>query len=327
MKFGIGLPTSREGFTLPAPFATPHQIVELTKFAEDLGYDSVWADDHMVITPNMYLPDEQLPKWYDALISLACMISTTSRIKLGVGVICLPFRNPIILARQAATLDAYSGGRFVLGWGLGRKDEFVQFEPRSANVHRGNLAEEQMEAIYRLFTEDHVTYKGKYIEFDDISIYPKPVQNPPAIYIAGETEETYNRVAKWGTGQLFGTFSPYHPVPQRIKALGAALERQGRDISEIDKSVAAMQCLARTHEEGVVKFRESRRGRKTSNDIIDYVVNNNAIGTPDEVAEKIKRFEEVGINHFTIHHYGVESIGELREQVQMFAEEVMPHFK
>ena len=178
-----------------------------------------------------------------------------------------------------------------------------------------------------MFTEDHVTYQGAYVEFEDISMYPKPVQSPPAIYIAGETESTYLRVARWGTGQLWGTFSPYHPIPQRIEALRTELEKHGRKLSEIDKSVAAMQCLAKTHEEGIANFRKSRRGLKTSDDIIDYVVENNAIGTPDDAIGRIKKFEDAGIDHFTIHHYGVESIGELREQVQVFAEEVMPHFR
>ena len=327
MKFGIGLPTCREGFTLPAPFATPKQIIELTKFAEKLGYDSVWADDHIVITPQMNMPDKVPPKWYDPLISLASMTSATKKIKLAVGVLCLPFRDVVILARQAATLDAYSNGRFVLGFGLGRRDEFEQFAPRMKKVHRGKLTEERIEAIYKLFTEDHVTYSGQYVEIQDISLYPKPVTQPPAIYLAGETEETYSRVARWGTGQLFGTFSPYHAIPKRIQALSEALESQGRKLSEIDKCVAAMQCLAKTHEQGVANFRKSRRGRKVTDDILDYVLANNAIGTGSEVVEKIKKFEREGIDHFTIHHYGVESFGELKEQLQMFAEEVMPHFK
>lgn len=323
MKFGIGIPTCREGLSLPAPFANLSQVIKLTKMAEKLGYDSVWADDHIMVTPGMKLPYKEAPNWYDPLISLAGCAMVTKRIQLCAGVICLPFRTPIILAKQAATLDVLSNGRFGMGWGLGRKDELEHFSG-GASIHRGHLADEQMESMYLLLTQDKVTYKGKYVQFHDVALYPKPVQRPPGIYIAGEAEDTPNRVAQYATGELMSLLSSSRPVPERIGRLAVALREHGRDLSDIDKTAVIVQCLAKTHEEAVAKFQRSQIGSHVSNDRLDKVLADNCIGTPEEVLSKIARVRGFGIDHYTTQHYAVQSFQDLEEQVQMFAEEVMP---
>ena len=114
-----------------------------------------------------------------------------------------------------------------------------------------------------------------------------------------------------------------HPVTERLEALASALKEQGRAFSEIDKCVVIAQNVARTHEEAVANFRKSRIGSRVGDDRIDRVVADNCIGTPDEVAGKIAKLAECGIDHYTIQHYAVQSFQELREQVQLFAEEVM----
>ncbi len=327
MKFGIGIPTCREGLTLPAPFASPSQIVELTKKAEKLGYDSVWADDHIMVTEGMHIGSKVPPNWYDPLITLGAAASATSKIRLCVGVICIPFRNPIILAKQAVTIDHISNGRFGLGFGLGRRDEYEHFNSESAKVHRGRLALETMESIYKLFTQDHVTFEGEYIKFRDVSLYPKPVQNPPAIYVAGETEDTSNRVANWATGQLMSMLSSSRPIPERLELLKKSLEEHGRKFSDIDKTVVIAQNVNKSHEKAVEAFKKSVIGTHVKPERLAKVVADNAIGTPEEVAEKVLKTFAMGIDSYTIHHYAVQSLQELEEQVQIFAEDVMPLVK
>ncbi len=327
MKFGIGIPTCREGLTFPAPFAIPSQIIGLVQKAEKLGYESVWADDHIMVTEGMHLPYDTPPNWYDPLITLSACATVTSNIRLCIGVICLPFRHPVILAKQAATLDVITGGRFGMGWGLGRRDEYQHFNAGSSEVHRGRLASEIMESVYRLLTQDNVTYQGEYVRFKDVSLYPKPIQNPPSIYIAGETTDTPNRVARWATGQLMSMLSSSHPVTERLDALVVALEEQGRNMSDIDKSVVIVQNIAPTHEEAVANFRRSQIGSHVKEDRVDKVIADNAIGTPEEVAQKVARFAELGIDNYTIQHYAVQSLEELEDQAQVFAEEVMPLVK
>ena len=327
MRFGIGIPTCREGLTLPAPFADPIQIVSLVQKAESFGYDSVWADDHITLTQGMHIPYSAMPNWYDPLITLAACANATSKIQLCVGVICLPFRNPIILAKQAATLDVISSGRFTMGLGLGRRDEYEGFNGEAAKVHRGRLANEIMESIYRLFTEDHVTYQGEYIKFRDVTLYPKPIQSPPSLYIAGEASETPNRVASWGTGQLMSMLSSSHPIKDRLNNLRVALEAKGRQLSDIDKGVVIVQSIASTHEEAIANFRKSPIGSHVKEDRLAKVVADNAIGTPEEVAEKVDKTADLGIDNYTIQHFGVQSLDEIEEQIQMFKEEVMPLIK
>lgn len=327
MKFGIGIPTCREGLTLPAPFATPSQIVELTQKAEKLGYDSVWADDHIMVTEGMHLGSKVPPNWYDPMITLGAAAATTSRIRLCVGVICVPFRNPIIMAKQAATLDQISNGRFGLGWGLGRRDEYEHFNTEAGKVHRGRLTVEIMESVYRLFTEDHVTYEGEYIKFRDVSLYPKPVQSPPSIYIAGETEDTPNRVASWASGQLMSMLSSSRPIPERLELLRKSLEEHGRKFSDVDKTVVIVQNVNKSHEKAVEAFKKSVIGTHVKPERMVKVVGDNAIGTPDEVAEKVLKTFDMGIDSYTVHHYAVQSLQELEEQAQIFAEEVMPLVK
>ena len=327
MKFGIGIPTCREGLTLPAPFADPAQIVGLVQKAEGLGYDSVWADDHVTTTPGMGLPPTRPPNWYDPLITLSACATATSRIQLCVGVVCLPFRNPVILAKQAATLDVISGGRFGMGWGLGRRDEYEHFNAEASGVHRGRLANELMDAVHRLLTQDNVTYQGEYVRFKDVSLYPRPVQEPPSIYVAGEAPETPNRVARWATGQLMSMLSSSHPIPERLKALEKALATRGREMSDIDKGVVIVQNVARTHEEALVNFDKSVIGSHMRPERRDKVIADNAIGTVDEVAEKVARVAELGIDNYTIQHYAVQSLEEMEDQAQIFAEEVLPLVK
>ena len=329
MKFGIGIPNCREGRGVPSPFGEPSKIVSLTREAERLGYDSVWADDHIVVTQRMHkegmdLRDGTHPNWYDPLVTLAACATTTSRIQLCVGVVCVPFRDPIILAKQAATLDQMSNGRFGLGLGLGRRDEYERFNSESSKVHRGRLAVEIMEAVHRLFTEDDVTYQGEYVKFRGVSLYPKPVQSPPSIYIAGEAEDTPDRIARWATGQLMTMGARARPIPERLELLAKALENHGRKLSDIDKTIVITQNINRSHEKAVEAYKKSPLGWRSRPETFDWFVANNAIGTPEEVAEKVTKSFEMGIDHYTMHHMAVQSYQELEEQIQIFAEEVIP---
>jgi len=108
MKFGIGIPNCREGIFYPIPIADPQEIIKLTQLAERLGYDSVWGTDFITPIPRMGIPDTPQPNWYELLITLAYLAAATQRIQLGAGVVLLPYRDPIILAKQAAASS--SGG-------------------------------------------------------------------------------------------------------------------------------------------------------------------------------------------------------------------------
>ncbi len=323
MKFDIKIPTCREGIFVPAPFAGPEEIVKIVTTAEKLGLHAVWGTDFLTPTPFRGIPETETPNWYEVLISLAYLAALTNRIKLGAGVIMLPFRDVVILAKQAATLDQFSGGRFLLGIGLGtNREEFEAIKPRERKVHRGRLMDEQLEALRLLL--DHntakVSFKGDYIEFSNVELHPKPVRAPFPIYVSGKNVEALRRVAQFGTGLMI----PASKSAEGIDALSAMLEKHKREISEIEICAEAQQRLAKSHEAAENEFFGSRLGYRRKNADTEAFVADNWIGTPTEVAEKIHKVAQYGIDHFISLHIAADTVDDMLEQMQMFAEEVIP---
>ena len=330
MKFSIEIPTCGEGRTIPELFATPRDLIHLTQMAERLGFDSVWGDDHITSTPGMrsaYREPLAPPNYYEVLISLACAAEATERIFLGAGVIQLILRDPVLLAKQAATLDVFSGGRVLLGLGLGsHRDEFEMLARRQSKTHRGKMLNEAMEALNLLLTEDKASFKGEYYEFQDIAINPKPVQRPFPVYISGDSPETPNRVARWGTGWLISQ-TPLEDIPRRSAEVSKALERVGRDLSEIDVAYNASLSIAKTHQEAVERYRNSRLADRTRGKPIENVVAASYIGSPNELIERIGRLQEAGVTRCNPKPFAVNNFQQMMEQIQMFGEEVLPAFK
>ncbi len=317
MKFGIGIPNCREGRDYPAGFAGPEDIVRLCQLAESLGFDSTWADDHITPDEALRTRDSQPPSFYEPFLTLAYVASVTRTIRLGVGVLVIIWREPVLVAKQVATLDVFSGGRVILGVGLGgSREEFEAVNPRWRKAHRGRILDEDLEILDLLFTRDDVSYKGHYYEFQGLTFHPKPVQNPLPIYITGTSEEVLRRIARWGSGCF--VLPREEGVRQRLDALRPLMEERGRDLSEIDITTSTTISIARTHQEAVEYLEKSRVSARLRDQIV---------GTPSEMAEKIKRLEDAGLTHFTLQRFAASTFQELTEQVQMFGEEVLPLFK
>ncbi len=329
MRFGIGIPNSREGVFYPVPFATADDVVRLTKLAEKVGFDSVWATDFMAPVPQMGLPDSEKPTWLEAMITLAYLAGATERILVATGVLLLPFRDPVVLAKQAATLDQFSKGRFLFGWGLGTyRDEFTAVRTKQRKAHRGKILDETMEALHRLLTsEGKVNFEGEFHEFHDIEIHPKPVQNPLPIYVSGHAPETYPRIAKYGAGMSIVPYYVKDSAWEAVEPLLPHLEKAGRDISEIDRQYSTNLYLANTHEEAVERARDTWMGKRFARRAPDAFIPKMLVGTPDEVVNKIKTLEEQGVTHCVLTNIMVDRFEEMMEQAQRFGEEVLPAFK
>ncbi len=332
MRFGIGIPNCREGIFYPMPFAGIQDIVKLTQLAERLGYDSVWATDFINPVPKMGLPDSPKPNWYEPLISLAYLAAATQKIKLAAGIVLLIYRDPVILAKQAATLDQFCGGRFLFGWGLGgTREEFESIQSKNRQAHRGRMLEEHMEALHLLLnSEGKVSFTGQYYEFHDVELNPKPVQKPLPIYIAGHTKDTPARIARWASGvsiSITSVSAAGESIHEAMESLRAALRKEGRDPAELDMEVSTQLRLARTHEEAISAFKSSWLGRRFSRRNPDAIIANSLVGTPEEVVEKVARLEDDGITLCMMTNVAADTFGEMVEQVQMFTEEVMSKFK
>ena len=324
MNYDMEIPTSREAVFVPIPFAGPQEIVKIVQDAEKLGYHTVWGTDFMTLAPGVSpLEDPDPPNWYELIVSLSYLAAVTDRIMLGAGVILLPYRDPVILARQITTLDHFSNGRVALGLGLGNRAEYEMVQPRMRKVHRGRMLDEKMEALHQLFDHSQrtVSYSGKYVEFRDVEVYPKPVQNPLPIYAPGRNPDALARIARWGNG-LFTAASAGRSA---IDALEPLLEQQGRSLDDIHVVAEGELSLGATHEEAVEHYRSSMQGqfRLAKGFSLESIVEQNWIGTVDEVVDKIGKLKDLGINHVNALHIAGDTIPEMMEQVESFAKDVM----
>ncbi len=150
MRFGLGIPTGTEGLMYPIPYASAQDNVRLSQEAERLGFDSVWGNDHMTVQKYVESETAQPPNYYELLSILTFVAAKTSKIKLGTALLVLPFRNPVVVAKQVATIDQLSGGRLVLGIGIGAYREEFEAVFHGRKAHRGRMVEEGIQALRTL---------------------------------------------------------------------------------------------------------------------------------------------------------------------------------
>lgn len=211
---------------------------------EGMGFSSLWVPDHVVTfesykplyhyDPSGMPPFSGRQGWYDPLWVLAAAASTTTRIRLGTGVVILPERNPVLFAKEVVALDHLSSGRLDIGVGVGWcPEEFaalgVPFE------RRGARADEYITAMRRLWTEDLATLHGEFVEFTDVIALPKPIQRPsPPVIIGGQSPAALRRVAKHGDGWISWMLPPDQLKPS-IQALNIECEKHDRDPAGVRK--------------------------------------------------------------------------------------------
>ena len=194
--------------------ANPRRAHELAIHGEELGYESVFVPDHLSIpvhvddkypgTPDGAFPWPQDIPLYDPLVLLARIAEHTSRIKLGTGIYILPLRHPIVAARAVTAVDVFSGGRVILGVGVGwLRQEFrdLGIDPAS----RFRRTEEAAEALRVLWTEKECEYHGDHFDFGPLYFEPKPASAPhPPILFGGESEKALVRAVRYGDGWISG---------------------------------------------------------------------------------------------------------------------------
>jgi len=229
------------GVTVPnyGPLAGAGNLAHLARRAESLGFDSVWVADHLVMPSqvgSIYPFDRRdrpeparvdgLVEFYEPLITLAYLAAATSRIRLGVSVYIVPYRNPVVTAKLVATLDALSGGRVIFGAGVGwLREEFdaLGADPR----RRGRVTDEYLEVCRRLWRDDVASYSGEHYDLPPVRSGPKPLQRPwPPIWIGGNSNAALERAVALGDGLHLIDLSPNEIAPiaervaERLRAAG-----------------------------------------------------------------------------------------------------------
>jgi len=336
MRFGVAIPTSMEGLMYPIPFFNSVlEVVKMCQEAEALGFDSVWGNEH--ITRQRYVKGRwsKLPRYFEPITVLSYVAAKTEKIKLGIGLIPLPLRDPVLLARQASTLDNLSMGRLILGVGLGAyREEFDAQNPRYARMSRGEMLDEALEAMIELLTKSKATFKGKYYSFSGLELSPKPVQVQLPIYIGGNAANSIRRAAKYGIGWF-----PAGLTPREIKDGVSKLMKYSRDyekdFSKIDVAPQLTVCIAETHEGAIRKYRNSQiyghdlslRNSTFKQQAVENLEERDLIGTINEITEKIETYRKVGVDHLPALIFVGKNIDDVLEGMRLFAREIMSSFK
>ena len=229
--------------TFPTDYSV--DIAILAKRAEEIGFESLWVPEHPILPVNASSPwpgsaDGVIPKVYadivDPFVALGRASAVTSTMKLGTGICLVPERNPLLLAKEVATLDMYSGGRFLFGIGAGWHKEETEIMggdfPR-----RWTQTKESVLAMKSLWTEVESEYHGNYYDFPPVYSFPRPTQRPhPPVYLGGMARNVFKRVVEWGDGWMPNRVTPDDISAGRQK-LNELASEAGRDPESINISV------------------------------------------------------------------------------------------
>ena len=295
--------------------------VELARLAERLGYHSVWFSDHVCMGRDVgarhtandsgtrAYPDR--PVMLDVVATMGALATATERIRMAPSVLIAPYRHPLVVAHQFATIDVLSHGRLIMSAGSGWDPQ--EFAAVGADYERrGAVTEECIEIWKHAWTVDWLDWHGRFYEIADVSLEPKPVQKPhPPIVFGAVSEVGARRAARTSDG-LYPMFLDAYADPGRFDHLREAVlreaERVGRDVSGFRLYAFASGLVTGAGDE--LARAEPRR---------------TLTGTADQVIADIERFAAHGYSHVTM-HFDVRSgtIGELHEIVERFGDEVLP---
>jgi probable F420-dependent oxidoreductase len=311
----------------PVPYASVADAVRLAVEAERMGYESVWGNDH--VTTQRYVREEYAdpPRFYDPLGYLAYVAGVTDRIRLGTGILVMAFRHPVMVAKQAATLDHLSGGRLVLGVGIGAyREEYEAMWP-GGGIHRGDHAAEFLESLALLFDRRRATFNGEYLSFDDVETFPKPLQEPLPILSGGNSLGARRRAAAYGSGWL-----PACLTPEEFAAGMTEIEETAASIGRVlpptfEPALQLVVSIADSHQTAVDRFVSSQLyahlGSLTSSTmqgkLDDDLVSRNLVGTTDEVLERVAEYMEAGVGTFAGLLFAADTVDETLDSMERFA--------
>lgn len=292
MRFGIGLPNFGKNKTWD-------DVRRVALAADELGYDSVWTTDHVIVPQRDVEPYGNI---FEALTTLALVASITRHVKLGASVLVLPQRNPVLAAKQIATIDAASGGRMIVGVGVGWNE--IEYGNLGANFkNRGKRLDEAIELLRTLWLNEDATFHGKYTQLDHAVFAPLPAQRDRLpIWIGGNEAPSWERAAKLGDGwHSTGAFPAQVAAGvQRINEL-----KPGREITisarlNIDLNAATPK---RYEYNGKPRCRVA--------------------GTDDEVRATLREYAQAGVEHVAL-VFPMKDTATMLAQMERFANEIMP---
>jgi probable F420-dependent oxidoreductase len=282
------------GLNLPnySTLGNRESMIAIAQSAEELGYSSMWTSDHILIPANR---PEPFGNVLETFTTLAYLAARTETIHLGTGILVLPQRDPLLAAKQAATIHHLSGGRLMLGIGVGYITEDYSFL-RADLGRRGQLADEYLQAMHVLFESDRPEYHGQHIDFSQVLFSPRPTP-APAIVVGGSSTAALKRAATLGDGWYGLRLSP--------DAARAAI----REIDRIGhKPGFTLSLRLQTRVGGSVEKADPATTLQ---------------GDPDSIVERVRQYREVGIEHLVIEPFA-SNVSDFLNQITSFAQEIPP---
>jgi F420-dependent oxidoreductase-like protein len=306
-------PRLRFGVQFQAQRTTWPDYVAAVRGAEELGFDTVWNFDHML--PFAGADDGAA---FETWTTLAGMAAATSRIRLGVLVNGVLYRDPATLAKSAVQVDLISNGRleFSLGAAWAEREFTTYGLPFPPVQERMARLDEALTIVKALWTQPRTTFTGRYYTLRNAPCEPKPVQRPHPPIVVGGNGRTTLRIAAKHADEWNGQGTP-EVVAGRVAVLKEECAAIGRDFSGIKLSHHPPLAIGRTHEEAEAKAREGARANQRN---LDDERGNWLLGTPAEIAEKLRRYRDAGITHWIM---GVGAPFDLAG-LRLFMEEVAP---
>lgn len=283
---------------------------ELTDLCERSAIDSLWLSDRL----SSPIPVPEI------MTTLAAVAARTSRLKFGMSVLVLPFRTPVVAAKEMATIDYFSGGRLLPAVGVG-VELTKEFDASGVPFReRGRRTDEAIQVIRKLWLEDEVTFQGEFYRLDRVTILPKPVQTPPPIWIGGKSEAALRRTGRLGDGWIPSFISP-EEFERGVAAVGRLAREAGREVPDDHFGAVINYAFADSPEAGL-RLAAPYIPRNRVDEATLAV--STAFGPPELTAKKIEEYVAGGGSKFILRPLCPPE--QMLEQLQRLAEEVIPPF-
>lgn len=335
IEFGVRLPVA-------GPIASPAAIRQVAVRSESLGFDFLSVHDFIAWSrfqdaTHISCGSREVvdvaggsvpPNFYESISTLSYVAGITSKVRLLVSVLAVPYRQPVVAAKQLATVDQLSAGRLIVGIGTGaaKTTHNSDFEVLGLNrADKYSRTVDYVRAMRAVWTEDVAAYDGRYVSFADASIFPKPVQDPLPIWVGGGGPKSRAIAGTVGNGWLPVWISPVRYPPLLIEIESHAKEA-GRELGEFAVGTCVHVSLAESNQAAVERARATvgLMGVGFADDATDEAVAaSGLVGSADDVAEKINQFIEVGVSKFEF-RFIYHSLNDLDDQLELFKSAIAP---
>lgn len=303
MTVGLGLGTSR------FPFDAARDYFRWIEHCEEAGVNSIWQTDRLVTNESML----------ECMSAMAVIAGHTERIRFGMNVASIALRDPLLTARQCATIDFLSDGRLLPAFGLGSAFSRDYVATGTPTKRRGKKADEALELLARLWLEDSVDFDGEFFQYAGACIAPKPANADIPLWIGGSSEVAMKRTAKYGTGWLGGIDTP-EQAKRVVDGIKLALQDTGRDI-DADHYGASFLYRFGSMEDPIVAKTAAGLTARTKGQSDRYLV----AGDAAAVLQRIQEFIEAGCEKFVLLPMA-NGTKDMMEQTRLLTAEVLPEY-